>query len=289
MRITPGSATFTYDGSKASPDVHRAPGEKTVIFHLTHGFSKHKNPGDYGKAWTGKGSFRITVAPNESLNTWDFGFIQIQKINDLSMVYGGADPADGGVVIHVNKAPALKQSVALDSIAAFSPWTRGAPKHTLNLGLVTCETGDHPNLRVARALPNSLTGRLNYLFKVIDDRDFWTVLTARDTTTNPDGDFQHQLFFHTKLRYEVQFQWRNGEPQIAVMKSALTPDKTFTAGAPTDAAFQALLKKPEGPQANELMKKAIDTAVMNIHGANQTETVKREPFIPDTFFGLQLP
>ena len=246
MNITPSSATFTFDTSKVVPEVHRAVGEKNIICHLTEGFDAGKKPGDYGKAWTGKGTFRITLAPGENLSKWEFGFIQIMKTNDVSFVYGGREPDDGGVVINVRKAPALTQFVALDSNDLYSPWTVPQPRHTVNLGLVTCKTGDHPSLKAARQVTNSMTKRQNFLYRVIDEREFWTVLTARETTSDPDKpNFQHQAYFHWKLRYDVKFRWRLDEPQVAVSKSAFTPDKTSNQGAPPDAAL------PDAPEGAE--------------------------------------
>jgi hypothetical protein len=289
MKITPSSATFTFDTSKAVPDVHRPVGGKNVICHLTEGFDASKSPGDYGKAWTGKGTFRITLAAGETLAKWEFGFLQIMKTNDVSFIYGGREPDDGGVVINVSKTPALTQTIALDSNDLYSPWTIPQPRNTVAGGLVTCKTGDHPSVKAARQLDNKKTGRQNFLYRIIDEREFWTVLTARENIPNPDPDkfqfgFQHQRYFHWKLRYDVKFRWRLDEPQVAISKSVFTPDQTSNPGAPPDASLQALLQAPKPPQANVLLQAAIVTAVNTSGGGNRTDTLKREPFIPDDFY-----
>lgn len=277
MKITPSSAAIRVVAKKAVPAVHV--GDKSVICHLTEGFSATGKPGGYGRAWTADGTFRIAVAPGEDITFWQFGFIQFQKTNDVTFMYAGREADDGGIVISASTAPALTTRTALDSVAAFTPWTTMTNRSTMNLGLVTCPTGDHPSLKAGRQLKNEHTKRQNFLFRVIDEREFWTVLTARD----PLGNFQHQAHFHWKLRYDVKFNWRLDAPQVAATTSTFKSDAPAQ-GAPTDAVLQKLLAAPDGPQANDLMDVAIIKAVTNVLGSNRTDTTRREPFVPENFW-----
>jgi hypothetical protein len=211
-------------------------------------------------------------------------------VNDITMIYGGNLPEFGGIVLNMSSPPAMKQKVALDSGSGFHPWTKlrvsipgtvTPPRAQVNLGLVTTATGDHPTIAAGRQLTNNVTGKANFLFRVIDEREFWTVLAAMDS----GGKMQYAAYFHWKVRYDMKFNWRGGAPLLASSTSSATFDAPVQ-GAPPDAALQALLKNPTTPYANDVMAATVVAALGSTTLPNRVDTPGREPFIPADFFAL---
>jgi hypothetical protein len=289
MKITAGSGSINVNSSSVSPTPYIA--KANVICHLTQGFNPAVTPGNYNQAWDAPGSFRIVVGPNDDLTQWSFGYVQFQKMNDTTLIYGGFDPSFGGITVNISAAPAMTQKVALDSGPHNHPWTKlrvstpqtgtPAPRFQISLGLVTTTTGDHPTIAAGRFLPNNITGVPNFLFRVIDEREFWTVLAAMDS----GGNMQYAAYFHWKIRYDMKFKWRsNANDPILTSSTSITKFDSPVQGAPQDAALQTLLKNPTTPYANDLMTAAITTALNSTSLPNRLDTPRRDASIPGDFF-----
>jgi hypothetical protein len=272
VNIVTAKITVDHAKAKIADPGHTIPGAKSgtgnpaFIGNLTHNFNE--NDKLCGHAFTATGEVEVSAAPGE-LNTWDFGFIQFQRLNAFTLMYGGMTADEGGIIVNAEKA--MTPLVCLDSKAAGTdstgkptghpPWTNAKTKGTLTFdaaaGKAKIETGDHPQHRVGTMLINKRTARDNFLFKLIDDRDYWTVFVAR----NPAGLMQHLAHFHWKLKYVYTFKWRKGEPKGAKdPTSVLTFDKPQP-GPPTEPAIQGLLKNPAAPMANPVMMNGLQKAV----------------------------
>jgi hypothetical protein len=58
------------------------------------------------------------------------------------------------------------------------PWKRKVPQFQFVAPEVESETGDHPAVMAGWELPNSNTNVTNFLFHIVDSREFWSVFTA---------------------------------------------------------------------------------------------------------------
>jgi hypothetical protein len=291
VTVDVASATITHDKSKVKLACHIIPstasgtGNPVAVGHMTQNFNVSKsNDITAGHAWTADAEVGVS-GPQSEINTWEFGFMQFQKLNALNFFYAGLRAEYGGIAVNAHLPPAMIQAVCLDSDNAFSPWTnantKGSAVFDPKSGKVKVSTGDHPMHRVATMLGNNRTGEDNFLFQAIDDRDFWTVFVARD----PAGNMQHLAHFRWKLRYEFTFKWRKGVPAGTFVGKPPTFD-TPVAGAPTEPLIQKLLKNPAQPQANSLMKQAILQAVATPNTANRKDLSVDERFgvLPKDFW-----
>lgn len=287
------SATITQDTGKAKiavnphivPAATSGTGNPVTIGNLTENFDADETKA--GHAFTATGEVGVS-GPVSEINTWNFGFMQFQKMNSLNFFYAGRREQDGGIAVNAHLPPAMIQLVCLDSRNDFSPWTHGKTKGDLTFdpktGKVKVNSGDHPMHRVATMLGNDKTGEDNFLFQLIDDREFWTVFVARD----PKGTMQHLAHFHWQTRFVYTFKWRKAVPigTKDTTRSKLVFDKPLP-GAPAEPSIQKLLKNPAQPQANSLMKQAVPQAVGKPNTANRTDTSVNERFgvIPKDFWG----
>jgi hypothetical protein len=292
VTIDTASATISQDVAKAKLACHIMPaaasgtGNPLAIGNMTENFSVSKsNDITAGHAWTATAEVGVT-GPAAEVNTWDFGFMQFQRLNALNFFYAGLRSEYGGIAVNAHLQPAMIQAVCLDSDNAFSPWTHADTKGTKTFnaatGKVKVKTGDHPMHRVATMLGNDKTGEDNFLFQLIDDRDFWTVFVARD----PAGTLQHLAHFHWHLRYEFTFKWRKAVPLATRAGRAELKFDAPAAGAPSEPSIQKLLKSPAQPQANSLMRQAILQAVAKPNTPNRKDTSVNERFgvIPKDFW-----
>jgi hypothetical protein len=250
---------------------------KNVVCHLTHNFN---NPDSVATAFTATGKVNIALGPSDKLIGWEFGFVQFQKVNNIGFFYAGKKSSDGSISINVHKAPAMTQTLALDSNDTYSPWTKPGPRFTHKAPKITCVTGDHPLTKVGRELVNQTTKATNFLFHIVDEREFVSVFSARD----PNGTMQHLAHFDWKLRYDVKFTWKGGTPTHQMQSSSTFKTGKVVQGPPTDQAIVALLPTLAGPQANTLMLAAIVKAINGGQGANRTDNAKHFINVPFDFF-----
>lgn len=248
-----------------------------VTFHLTRGHIIEGDAEYFNDAINFIGTVQASTTPSEFKN-WKFGFLQLQKINTLGIYYAGPTRKSGQIALLVHEGPAMPQTIHLDSEKNFAPWTHSFDA-TLSAGKITAISGDHPASRAPRKMTNSATNAFNYLFHVIDDRRFWTVLTAED----PAGNFHHLAHVAWKLRYDFQFAWRNGSPKLHKGASTFFVGDSVI-GAPTDKGLQSLLKNPKSPYSNEEVRKALKYTVLHGEPNRHDWPVRQYSNLPREFY-----
>ena len=276
------SASITLAKDKAQPDVAVRSGG--IVCHLTNGFDPNEQfdptkPNRSRLAWSATGKLKLTKAAADSLTGWEFGFIQFQKVNAISFFYAGKTASAGSIIIHAHEPPLLPQKTALDSFVGFSPWTKNTPRFKATGNDIECETGDHPMMAAGFSRKNRKTNQDNFLFHVIDDREFFTVLSARD----PAGKLTHLRNFHSHLRYDFQFNWRANNPVKRTNTSSITFG-TILDGPPTAAELSGMIADPIGPFANDLCTTSVLHAVTTSNPTNRNDLDRRFVNVPPDFF-----
>lgn len=246
-----------------------------VVAHLTQGLNK-RNPENSGAAFRIDGQVGIAVDAGGQSVGFEVAFLQFVRFNFAGLFYAGRKRTEGsiGILIH----PALAKPVLLDPNPTMPPWISEAP-FTRVRNLAKNAMGDHPYLQCARQGWNFTTSVPNFLFHMIDDRDFWTVFSVR----RADGKFQHLMHIHWHVRHDVKFQWlgANPSPRIA---SSFTADPQPTKGAPTDGDLLPLLAAPLPPNANDEFFAALQRAAQKPPNPHRRDNDLWFPNIPSNFF-----
>jgi len=276
--INAASVDFDLITNKAVADV--TAGNRIVVFHLTEGFDLFKVE-DQGAeptaAFSGIGHFKVALGAGDSLAGWKIGVVQLAKLHEGSAFYAGRIRNEGSVsVIFKNAMPS---PLLLDSRKDRTPFTRPAPQCQLDGNEVTCPTSDHPALKVPKEQRNSGRNIQNFLFHVLDDREFWSVLTAID----PQGKRQHLAHFHWQISHNVKFNWVGGRPVVASKNSTFTLHGKAK-GPPPDADLQGLLADPQPPQFNEAADQAMLQSFRGARGPNLRENDFWFNNVPPNFF-----
>jgi hypothetical protein len=281
MTVTINAASAGIDLSVGEARADVALGNNVVIFHLTKGFSLIRVE-DIGlepdPAFQGLGHFTLSLGPRDTLKGWDFGFIQLAKLNAGAAFYAGRIRNEGSIsVLFRNAMPAF---LLLDSRTDRTPFTQ--PKglqFQRNGNTITCGTQDHPALKVPRELRNSGRNVNNFLFQVVDDREFWSVLSVSD----PQDQKKYLAHFHWQISNDVTFAWRDGKPVVTKKRCRFTVLGQGK-GAPADAELQGLLANPVPPQFNETAQNAVVQAFRGARGPNRTENNTWFVNVPPDFF-----
>ena len=250
-----------FDNVNLSVDTDCGAQSDDVCVHLGHGINK-QDPSKNAAAFRIDGQVKLTgtAVPRG----FEVAFLQFVRFNFVGVFYAGRKRSEGSISILVHEA--LSKKVLLDPNPPLPPWI--SEKHfSQEAGnLAKNSMGDHPFFKVPRiAQQNTATGVPNYLFHIVDDRDFWTVFSVFET-----GKFQHLSHIHWHVRHDQKFNWRNNVPLALPASSAFTHDNP-TLGAPTDPDLQTLLAKPEPPFAKPEFEKALVRAVLppNPHRADK--------------------
>jgi len=280
MSVTINAASADIDIAAGNAKSDATPGRNIVVFHLTKGFdlSQVEDHGaEPGPAFEAFGHVKVAVSGGNPLAGWEFGFIQIVQMHTGQAFYAGRKRSEGSISVMFERA--MPNLVLLDSRDDRSPWTVKSSRFTLDRGEITCPTSDHPALKVPRKLRNSGRNIDNFLFHVLADLEFWSVMTAID----PGGKKQQLANFHWQVSHNVQFVWRNGDPQAATKKSAFTVHGKAK-GAPTDSTPGSLLQSPAPPQFNTAVETAMKQAFLGARGPNRTENDSWFANVPLDFF-----
>jgi hypothetical protein len=278
LSIVPGTAKLTVDFGRARPraDFALANGSRTLVCHLTNGFTDMNNIAD-ALFWAAETAVRSGSSDPAELRTLRFGFLQFMRVDALSFSYSGRTPADGEVVI--NPLAILPVAPFLDSLAGANPFTNDIDLPVAR-GIATARSGDHPALRAPTQLVNRATNANNFLLEVVDRRRFWTVFTAQRRSPQ---SFQHLAHHSWELTYRFQFIWQAGIPRAAFNQSSLQQVDPVTPGPPSEAALSSLLIAPTGPLANDVTRAAITAAAIGPIGRTDLNTrVNTNP--PPNFF-----
>lgn len=277
MTINTASAVIDLDiPQDCAPGVFIGP--RTAVCHLTHGFTSTPI-GTWVAADAFKVTGRIKVTPGLTPNNWKFGFIQVVRLNFMGFFYAGRIKREGSISILCHIKPALPKAVWLDSDDQSSPWTHNVPRFQFVAPEVKSETGDHPAAIAGWEQPNANTNVTNFLFHIVDSRDFWSVFTAID----PSGAIHHLAHFHWSVRYDVSFCWRGGNPVVRKTQSSFDPHENIK-GRPKDPDLQALLTKPVGPHYNPSMEQAIQQSMTSGQTPNRHDNPQWFVNVPNDFY-----
>ena len=281
MTINPASAGIILDVQNAKSGVWLGP--RNAVCHLTQGFkSTPIGAWSADDAFTLTGHVKVTPGQDDTLLTlskWQFGFIQLVRVNFMGFFYAGRIKQEGSISILGHIKPALPRAVWLDSDDRYSPWTRKEPRFQFLAPEIKSETGDHPIVSAGWEQPNSNTNVTNFLFHIVDNREFWSVFTAID----PSGTTHHLAHFHWSVRRDVLFRWRGGKPDVRATQSSFDPLENIK-GRPKDPDLQALLTNPVGPQYNPSIRQAIDQSMTSGQTPNRRDNPQWFVNVPNDFF-----
>lgn len=274
--VDPSSAVIggTFNLAKPSVSIDCGPTKDVVAVHLDHGLNKpdlEKN----AAALRIDGQVTLTGAAGSFPPDFEVAFLQFVRFNFLGVFYAGRKNSEGsvGILIH----PAMPDKVLVDPNPPLKPWVSES-HFTKASSLAKNSMGDHPFFQTARQSFNFNTGVPNFLFQIVDDRDFWTVFSVRE-----GGKFQHLTHIHWHVRHDQQFNWRGGVPVPAKAESSFTPDKTPTAGPPTDPDLKTVLSVPAASDAKAALKSAISKAAAS-PSPNRSDNLTRFFSVPQDFF-----
>jgi hypothetical protein len=297
MAITVNAASATidnFDKDKALPAIDVNPvganSRKPVVnTHLTNNFRSGVDD-DRAAAWRALGTVGVAVGPNDQkeLAGWDFGFLQFQKVNVVNLFFAGRSRSEGGLQLQAHVPPALATKVGRDSPTNDfnQPWmgsnTSGDKTVQMARGVAVVGVGDHPQLRTQAIFTNVKTGYENFLFHLVDDREFVTIFSALD----PLGNFQHLAHFHWHARWEFRFIWKARQPVAIKQEGAFFKMDPVAQGPPKESEIQAFLKDPEkSPRLGSLqLTNALVKSARGIGTPNRIDTEERFGVLPSDFF-----
>jgi hypothetical protein len=265
----------TFDNSSISMDIHQPddcyPDVRTVrdktgapgasFFVLDSAVNSHG-------IWM-KGEVKFVLGPGDLLKGWRVGFVQIVRMNELTIRYSGRIGSEGSIV--VDPLALASTNVLLDCSGPGSvPWSslklpdgseiKGEAAHVT--------TQDNPNQTVPATLQNPRKSKVtNFLYDYKQDCEFWTILTAMDPAQAP----HYLAYMHWQFVHKVDFFWRTGDPLPSEWGSFKVVEKS-TLGAPTASFLQSILAKPSGPIANIIFRNAIGGAFTATTTAGRTES-----------------
>ncbi len=270
--------TITEQG--AQPDVHINNSVGHIICHLTKGFDPGSFPNGQGKALTAGAHVPLGNGPEDTT----FGFVQLARANFFGAFYAGRIPSEGSVGVLASTPPALLTPVMLDATGTPpDPFFIDPASSSFVSPQINSSWGDHPACRVPLTKKNSSRSNVdNFLFQVIDDREFWTIFTAQDPGVAP----RYLAHFHWKVRYEFEFTWADGKAVRRRSNSSISIPERNVKGRPTEGALQGLLNAPKGTRANVLFDLALRSAFNGGTGPNRSENPQRftRPILPANFW-----
>lgn len=266
-------------------------GDPLVNAHLSNNFelgATSVTGGAAKDAWQAVGKVGVTAGAADAaeLARWNFGFVQFQKINTLALYYNGSRRSGGGLVIEAHRPPALATTSGRDCGVGDPnpPWLRvgtgGATRVDVAKGVATAEAGDHPMLLVGTKRQNAKTASTNYLSKLIDDRQFVTVFSARD----PQGVYTHLAHFAWGVVWDFDFVWMGGQPSHVRQGPTRFTMGPVVAGPPTHPSVAGFLANPAA--AVKLGTAEQRSALQNAINGPPTRTDSEDPIgaYPDDFY-----
>ena len=277
-KIIDSRLQLTVTDGAAKPDVFVNP-VGHVIAHLTQGFDAGSFPKGQGNALTAGAH----VPLDGGLDGTTFAFVQIGRSNFFGAFYAGRIPNEGSIGVLAHVPPALANPVMLDASGETPvPFFQDPTRSSFVPPQVNSTWGDHPAIKIPSKLKNSNRSNVdNFLFHLIDDRDFWTLFTAQDS----GGALRYIAHFRWQVRYDVQFAWRDGMPTPRNIRSFFRVHERNTKGRPTEPAIQGQLSAPGGVRANVAFGDAVTKSFFGARGPNRSENLRWFPAVPSDFWG----
>lgn len=247
------NTTLTVDSGGVKPGVSFEPltDPKRAVFHLTQGYALTRDTESIKHAWTatgvGPGQSKSGAAGDEEL-----GFIQTQTVDTLQFFYAGEKRSHGSITVDIG--PKIAPKTCLDSEDNVDPWT--STTRSLNNGVWNASTGDHPASRCPLKLGNVATNKPNFLFHVIDRRNYVTVLTFRLGT-----QFIPLRWFKWSVSHNVMLKWVGGKPVVRSNSSTASFGDVHV-GPPDSLTVSNIVKRPARPFGNTLTRMVIQSVVL---------------------------
>jgi hypothetical protein len=280
IRFDTSRVTIAISAPNVKPDVFINSTVGHVICHLTQGFNETSFPTGQGDAFTAAAHMPLIMAPTDTLSGWDFGFVQFARANLCRIFYAGRRRSGGSIGVTVHVPPALPSQVALDGFSSASiPWFRD-PMLSFARPIVNAGWGDHPGLKVQLKLRNSNTNTDNLLFQIQDEREFWSIFSAKD----PAGTLRYIAHFQWRVRWEFEFNWIGDKVFKRKTNSSFTIVQRKVDGPPTDTDVVPLLADPKAPRMSDLFVKALIQAIRGARGPNRSENTSWFTTVPRDFF-----
>lgn len=222
-----------------------------AVFHLTRGYTLTRDAETIKHAWNATG-----VAPGQdkqgTAGDEEMGFLQTQQVETLQFFYAGEKRSHGSMTIDVG--PRVSPKTCLDSEDDLEPWTSNA--RSLANGTWGAKTGDHPASRCPLRLGNLHTNKPNFLFHVIDRRNYVTVLTFR-----LGKQFIPLRWFKWSVSHNVMLRWVGGKPVVRANTSTASFGDVKV-GPPDTDTVRNIIKKPGKPFGNFVTRNAIKGVVL---------------------------
>ncbi len=222
-----------------------------AVFHLTRGYTLTRDAETIKHAWNATG-----VAPGQdkqgTAGDEEMGFLQTQQVETLQFFYAGEKRSHGSMTIDVG--PRVSPKTCLDSEDDLDPWTSNS--RSLANGTWGAKTGDHPASRCPLRLGNLHTNKPNFLFHVIDRRNYVTVLTFR-----LGKQFIPLRWFKWSVSHNVMLRWVGGKPVVRANTSTATFGDVKV-GPPDTDTVRNIIKKPGKPFGNFVTRNAIKGVVL---------------------------
>ena len=205
-----------------------------AVFHLTRGYTLTRDAETIKHAWNATG-----VAPGQdkqgTAGDEEMGFLQTQQVETLQFFYAGEKRSHGSMTIDVG--PRVSPKTCLDSEDDLEPWTSNS--RSLANGTWGAKTGDHPASRCPLRLGNLHTNKPNFLFHVIDRRNYVTVLTFR-----LGKQFIPLRWFKWSVSHNVMLRWVGGKPVVRANTSrAVVPRYRFLSASISSAPSASCVRR----------------------------------------------
>jgi hypothetical protein len=274
VTVQVNTASININSGGAIPAIAFNP--KNSVCHLTKGFS---NSNKVASAWDATGEVSISLGRGDTLSGWQFGFIQFQKILNAAYYYVGRVPSHGSISLLVSKVPAMTNHFALDSHPNQEPYTVAQPRFKHVAPKITAPTRDHPLNKAGASITNKKTSHPNFLFHIVDHRKFWSIFTAQDA----NGAFTHMMHFIWEMRYDFMITYDSGGKPRVFRRSPIFKMGSPIKGPPTDKEVTPHLANPHPPNANAIMRLALNNTVSG-GKPNRVDTDHWFANVPSTFF-----
>jgi hypothetical protein len=286
------SAKIDVDDAGAMPNV--ATGIKRAVIHLTRGFrGPDADPVSDNNAFKITGDVDVlvdTIAEGDDVlnGSWQFGFIQILKVDSVSFTWSGRRDSEGEVFIPLSSEPAWPTAnlVCLDGDPGTvlfynsNPHTglrrRAQPGQKILVHISNSMT-DHPAMGTIYKVPNNVTKTQNFLSGMERELEGFAVFTARDGA----GSLHPIAHVHWHLKTDARFKWRRNTPTGA-MRTQILEFGPPLLSLPVDPSVRTLLSRPTPPLHNDLSKGALARAPRS--ALSKQDSAKRSLFLPQDFF-----
>ena len=130
------------------------------------------------------GTVKFMSGPQDTLDGWKVGFIQIVRLNSCLAVYAGRISGEGSILCDALSG-VLPSNIMLDCLNKDTiPWTRlPDEKKAFKGSMASPFFHDGPGLSVPQSMNNNKVSKiLNFLLQFQWDTDFWTILAAMPPT-----------------------------------------------------------------------------------------------------------